>query len=87
MKVTVTITLKPGVLDPQGRAIEHSLLSLGYQDAKEVSTGKLITLDIDEDDENRARQKVAKMCETLLVNTVIEDYDIHCLVADEGDEA
>ncbi|MCE2517336.1 MAG: phosphoribosylformylglycinamidine synthase subunit PurS [Alphaproteobacteria bacterium] len=76
MKVTVTISLKPGVLDPQGRAIENSLLSLGYQDVAGVSTGKQIILDINEDDEARAIQKCAKMCETLLVNTVIEDYEI-----------
>lgn len=87
MHVTVTITLKPGVLDPQGRAIEHSLLSLGYQDVSGVSTGKQITLDIDEDDETRARQKVAKMCETLLVNTVIEDYEIHCHDDVDGSDA
>ena len=82
MKVTVTISLKPGVLDPQGRAIENSLLSLGYQGVSGVATGKRITLDIDEDDEARARQKAAKMCETLLVNTVIEDYEIHCHAGD-----
>ena len=82
MKVTVTITLKPGVLDPQGRAIENSLASLGYQGIGGVGTGKQITLDLDEDDEARARQKVAKMCEVLLVNTVIEDYEIHCHAGD-----
>lgn len=87
MQVTVTITLKPGVLDPQGRAIEHSLSSLGYQDVTEVATGKQIMLDIDEDDETRARQKVAKMCETLLVNTVIENYAIHCHLDAEAEEA
>ena len=76
MKVIVNITLKPGVLDPQGRAIENSLYSLGYQDVTGVSTGKQIVLDIDESDSARARQKSAKMCETLLVNTVIEDYEI-----------
>ena len=84
MKVTVTITLKPGVLDPQGRAIEHSLQSLGYKGVGGVSTGKQVTLDIDEDDEGKARQKAAKMCEALLVNTVIEDYEIHCHGEGEG---
>ena len=78
MQVTVTISLKPGVLDPQGRAIEHALQSLGWQGVAQVSTGKQIVLDIDEDDEARARQIVARMCETLLVNTVIEDYSIEC---------
>ncbi|XDZ64649.1 phosphoribosylformylglycinamidine synthase subunit PurS [Alphaproteobacteria bacterium LSUCC0684] len=84
MLVTVTITLKPGVLDPEGRAIESSLANLGYQDVRGVSTGKQIVLDLDEEDEARARQKTAKMCETLLVNTVIEDYEITCHI--EADE-
>jgi len=83
MKVIVSISLKPGVLDPQARAIENSLASLGYQDVKGVSTGKQIVLDLDEDDEARARQKSAKMCETLLVNTVIENYEI--TIMDEDD--
>jgi len=83
MKVMVSISLKPGVLDPQARAIENSLASLGYQDVKGVSTGKQIILDLDEDDEARARQKSAKMCETLLVNTVIENYVI--TIMDEDD--
>jgi len=83
MKVMVSISLKPGVLDPQARAIENSLSSLGYQDVKGVSTGKQIVLDLDEDDEARARQKSAKMCETLLVNTVIENYEI--TIMDEDD--
>jgi phosphoribosylformylglycinamidine synthase PurS subunit len=83
MKVMVSISLKPGVLDPQARAIENSLASLGYQDVKGVSTGKQIILDLDEDNEARARQKSAKMCETLLVNTVIENYEI--TIMDEDD--
>jgi len=83
MKVMVSISLKPGVLDPQARAIENSLASLGYQDVKGVSTGKQIILDLNEDDEARARQKSAKMCETLLVNTVIENYEI--TIMDEDD--
>jgi phosphoribosylformylglycinamidine synthase PurS subunit len=83
MKVMVSISLKPGVLDPQARAIENSLASLGYQDVKGVSTGKQFILDLDEDDEARARQKSAKMCETLLVNTVIENYEI--TIMDEDD--
>jgi len=83
MKVMVSISLKPGVLDPRARPTENSLASLGYQDVKGVSTGKQIVLDLDEDDEARARQKSAKMCETLLVNTVIENYEI--TIMDEDD--
>lgn len=82
MKVMVSITLKPGVLDPQARAIENSLNSLGYTDVNGVSTGKQIMLDVNENDEGRARQKVAKMCETLLVNTVIENYEISIMDED-----
>ena len=85
MQVTVTISLKPGVLDPQGRAIEHSLQSLGWQDVNQVSTGKQIILDINEDDEGRAKQVVARMCEMLLVNTVIEDYTIDCSQPESDD--
>ena len=59
MKVMVSINLKPGVLDPQARAIENSLSSLGYTEVNGVSTGKQIILDLDETDENRARQKTA----------------------------
>lgn len=76
MQVVVNISLKEGVLDPQGRAIEHSLRGLGFQEVSEVRVGKQITLDIDENDPARLRQRVARMCETLLSNTVIEDYVI-----------
>jgi len=87
MLVTVTITLKPGVLDPEGRAIENSLNNLGYQDVRGVSTGKQIVLNLDEEDEARARQRTAKMCETLLVNTVIENYEITCHIDDDDEDA
>jgi phosphoribosylformylglycinamidine synthase len=76
MQVVVNISLKEGVLDPQGRAIEHSLRGLGFQEVSEVRVGKQITLDIDETDTARLSQRVARMCETLLSNTVIEDYVI-----------
>ena len=76
MQVVVNISLKEGVLDPQGRAIEHSLRGLGFQAVSEVRVGKQITLDVDETDTARLRQRVARMCETLLSNTVIEDYVI-----------
>lgn len=76
MKVTISISLKTGVLDPEGRAIEQSLGALGFNDAANVRMGKIITLDIDTDDAERARQRAARMCETMLANTVIEDYSI-----------
>ena len=76
MQAIVNITLKLGVLDPQGRAILHSLGDLGFSEVSDVRVGKQILLDIDETDPARLRQRVARMCETLLANTVIEDYSI-----------
>mgnify|MGYP002622654958 CR=1 FL=1 len=70
MQVIVNISLKYGVLDPQGRAIGRSLTDLGFQEVGDVRVGKRITLEIDETDAGRARQRVARMCETLLANTV-----------------
>ena len=76
MKARVHVMLKNGVLDPQGRAIGRSLTDLGFDEVSDVRVGKRILLDIDETDEARARQRVARMCETLLANTVIENYEI-----------
>ena len=84
MQVIVNLSRTHGVLDPQGRAIGRSLSDLGFQEVGEVRVGKRITLDIDESDPARARQRVARMCESLLANTVIEDYEIEL---DAGDEA
>ena len=76
MQIIVNISLKHGVLDPQGRAIGRSLTDLGFDEVSDVRVGKRILLDIDETDEARARQRVARMCETLLANTVIENYRV-----------
>ena len=76
MQAIVNITLKLGVLDPQGRAILHSLGDLGFSEVSDVRVGKQILLDINETDPARLRQRVARMCETLLANTVIENYSI-----------
>ena len=76
MQAIVNISLKDGVLDPQGRAISQSLNDLGFNEVGEVRVGKQILLEIDEADPARLRQRVARMCETLLSNTVIEDYSI-----------
>ena len=76
MQAIVNILLKEGVLDPQGRAILHSLNDLGFNEVSDVRVGKQILLEIDENDPSRLRQRVARMCETLLSNTVIEDYSI-----------
>ena len=77
MQVIVNISLKEGVLDPQGLAIARSLNDSGFQEVGGIRVGKRIVLEVDETDEARLRQGVAKMCETLLSNTVIEDYDIN----------
>ncbi len=74
MKAHIKITLKPGVLDPQGKAIEHALGSLGFNGVDEVRQGKFIEVELAEMDEASARAAVEQMCEKLLANTVIENY-------------
>jgi phosphoribosylformylglycinamidine synthase len=76
MKVKVHITLKSGVLDPQGKAIGHALGSLGFGGVNGVRQGKFIELDIAETDEKAAYAAADDMCRKLLANTVIEDYRI-----------
>jgi len=76
MKARVHVTLKPGVLDPQGRAIQHALAALGFAAVRDVRQGKVIELDIAETDPARARETVEAMCSKLLANTVIENYAI-----------
>ena len=76
MKARVHVRLKPGVLDPQGKAIGNALGSLGFAGIGEVRQGKLIELDLDETDPAAARTQVEAMCRDLLANLVIEDYAI-----------
>lgn len=76
MKAIVNIQLKPGVLDPQGKAVHHALAALGFSDVESVRIGKQIVLELNESDPEKARAEVEKMCEELLANTVIEDYEI-----------
>jgi phosphoribosylformylglycinamidine synthase len=76
MKARVFITLKNGVLDPQGKAIGHALNNLGFHAVAEVRQGKVIDIELAERDEGRARASLKEMCETLLANTVIEKYEI-----------
>ncbi len=76
MKATVHITLKNGVLDPQGKAIEHALKTLGFDSVSGARQGKYIELDLDESDPARAAAQVNAMCEKLLANTVIENYQV-----------
>ena len=79
MKVVVNISLKEGVLDPEGQAIETSLSNLGFKNFNDVRTGKQIILNFEKIDENEAILATKKMCEDLLVNTVIETYKINVL--------
>ena len=76
MKARVFITLKNGVLDPQGKAIGHALNGLGFASVGEVRQGKVIDLDLSETDAARARASLKEMCDKLLANTVIEKYEI-----------
>ena len=76
MKAKVHITLKPGVLDPQGRAIQHALASLGFTGVDDVRQGKYIELDLGDTDKSKARARVDEMCKQLLANTVIENYSV-----------
>lgn len=74
MRVRVFITPKKGVLDPQGKAIEHSLHALGFGEAHEVHLGKYVELSLDGYDREQARRRVDDMCRKLLANAVIEEY-------------
>jgi phosphoribosylformylglycinamidine synthase subunit PurS len=76
MKARVFVTLKTGVLDPQGKAIGHALNNLGFNSVGEVRQGKVIDLELDEKNESKARTEVKEMCERLLANTIIEKYEI-----------
>ena len=76
MKAKVHITLKTGVLDPQGKAVQHALGSLGFAGVGEVRVGKFIELELAETDRAQARVAVEAMCKGLLANTVIENYTI-----------
>ena len=74
MKARIRITLKNGVLDPQGKAIQNALSGLGFKGVEEVRQGKYIEVDLVSTDEAAARAEVERMCQELLANTVIEDY-------------
>ncbi|MGF1639562.1 MAG: phosphoribosylformylglycinamidine synthase subunit PurS [Rhodospirillales bacterium] len=76
MKAAVHVTLKSGVLDPEGRAVQHALATLGFGGVNGVRKGKYIEIDLAESDPARARQRVDAMCRQLLANTVIENYSI-----------
>lgn len=74
MKAKIHVTLKQGILDPQGKAIEHALESLGFKNTTNVRVGKYLELDLAEADKAKAEIQVKSMCEKLLANTIIEEY-------------
>ena len=76
MIVKVIITLKKGVLDPQGKAIQQTLIGMNFSSVNEVRQGKFFEIDINEKDEIKAKSKVQEMCKKLLANLVIENYKI-----------
>ena len=76
MTATVNVFLKEGVLDPQGKAAHHALDSLSFEGVSDVRIGKQIIIKLDTQDKMKAEAEVKEMCETLLANTVIEDYTI-----------
>jgi phosphoribosylformylglycinamidine synthase subunit PurS len=76
MKISVIITLKKDVLDPQGKVIHQTLDGMGFNDINEVRQGKYFEIDTKENDPRKAKDKVEEMCKKLLVNLVIENYKI-----------
>ena len=76
LEVEIYITLKKTVSDPQGLTIKRALESLGYQNLEEVRVGKLITIELNSKDKEKAKQKVDEMCRKLLANPIIEDYSL-----------
>ena len=76
MKIKIIVTLKNGVLDPQGKAIQQTLNGMGFNDVKEVRQGKYFDIETNESDEAKAKKNVDEMCKKLLANLVIEDYKI-----------
>ena len=76
MKIKLIVTLKNGVLDPQGKAIQQTLNGMGFSEVNEVRQGKYFDIEVDDADENKAKTKVDEMCKKLLANLVIENYKI-----------
>ena len=76
MKIKVIVTLKNGVLDPQGKAIQQTLNGMGFESVEEVRQGKFFEINVNENNEENAKEQVEEMCKKLLANLVIEDYKI-----------
>jgi phosphoribosylformylglycinamidine synthase len=79
MKALVSVKLKPAILDPQGKAVLHSLQQLGFTEVKSVRMGKLIELEIETDDENSANERVNELSRKLLINPLMETFNVELL--------
>ena len=79
MKARITVTLKPEVLDPQGKAIQKACSSLGYASIQGVRQGKYFEIHLDENDASKAQSQLHELCEKLLANPVIENYNIESI--------
>ena len=79
MKARIKIMLKSGVLDPQGEAIKHALNNIGFESVTGVRQGKVIELDIEGSDKRQVRSQIENMCNKILANTVIENFEIELL--------
>lgn len=76
MQATIHITPKAGIRDPQGEAIAHALVGLGFESVRDVRQGKILNIELDETDAAHARAELDRMCQRLLANDLIEDYQI-----------
>ncbi len=77
MKFSVTVTLKKDVLDPQGKIVQNTLVNMGMNNLKSIRQGKHFEIEVDDNDQNIAKKKIDEMCKKLLVNLIIEDYEIN----------
>jgi phosphoribosylformylglycinamidine synthase len=86
-KATISITLRPSILDPEGKTVHHALTNLGYDQIDQVRMGKRAEVWIDEESEEAARRVAEEACEKLLANPVTENFEIHLEAAEEVDDA
>ena len=77
MKISVTVTLKKDVLDPQGKVVKQTLKNMGYKNIEDVRQGKYFDIELNEDDKNKAEKIIEEISQKLLTNTVIENYTIN----------
>ena len=79
MKLSVTVTLKKDVLDPQGKVVQQTIQNMGINNLKSLRQGKYFEIELDEKDEQRAKKLIDTLCKKLLVNLIIEDYKIELI--------